>query len=186
MQAWGAYNLIMNTTDLITILGNISQSLYPVQELVSGFAYLLGIAMIITALKKLRQMGSSGGGEKMMAPTAWLIGGVMLLFLPSSMKVFSGTVFGPDNILSYGHYNQYDIHHIISLFIKTAGVIWFIRGTVLLVHSSQPGTKFGGKGLLFIIAGILAMNFEATGSILNHLMDYISTATTFVKTKTGY
>lgn len=45
----------MNTIDLITILGNISQSLYPVQKLITGGAYILGVLFFITAIGKLKK-----------------------------------------------------------------------------------------------------------------------------------
>jgi len=176
----------MTITDLITILGNISQSLAPIQQLLSGMAYLLGIAMILIALKKFRKVGEGKSQEKIFVPIAWLFGAATLLFLPSAITVLSGTVFGPDNILSYGNYNPLNIFHIMSMLIKTAGIIWFLRGTVLLVQASQPGVKHGSKGLLFIMAGILAMNFEATGSILSKALEYVTEATNYVRNKTGY
>lgn len=50
----------MNTIDLITILGNISQSLYPVQKLITGGAYILGVLFFLTAIGKLKKMGIIG------------------------------------------------------------------------------------------------------------------------------
>lgn len=47
----------MNTIDLITILGNISQSLYPVQKLITGGAYILGVLFFLTAIGKLKKIG---------------------------------------------------------------------------------------------------------------------------------
>jgi hypothetical protein len=83
------------------------------------------------------------------------------------MKTLSNTVFGADNILQYAKYNQFEIYDAMKILIKTAGLIWFVRGCVLLVQSSAPGAQHGPKGLVFLCSGVIAMNFEETVQFLN-------------------
>ena len=61
----------------------------------------------------------------------------------------------------------------MGLIIRTAGIIWFIRGSVLVAQASEPGGQHGMKGLVFIIAGILAMNFDNTIAMLNTLLSRV-------------
>lgn len=180
----------MNTPDLVTIIGNISRSLYPVQHLITGFAYLLGILFFITAISKFRKMADrraqSSSQEKMFSPLMYLLFGAIFIYLPSALLVLSNTTFGTGNVLNYTKLEPTSIYSSIGLMIRTAGILWFIRGSVLLVQASHPGTQEGPKGLVFLIAGVLAMNFDNTVSTINKLLEYITQVTLAVKSSQGY
>ncbi|TAL60188.1 MAG: type IV secretion protein IcmC [Legionella sp.] len=180
----------MNTPDIVTILGNISQSLYPVQRLITGGAYILGILFFITAIYKFRQIAdhrvNSSSQEKMYGPILYTVMGAALLFLPTALGILSNTAFGTGNILSYAPVNRNNVASMIGLFIRTAGVLWFVRGCVLVAHSSHPGQQHGGKGLLFIAAGVLAMNFDNTIAIMNYTMNGLINMTLAVKKSQGF
>lgn len=180
----------MNTPDLVSILGNLSQSLYPVQRLITGGAYILGILFFLTAISKLRKIADhraqSSSQEKMFTPMMYILFGAALLYLPTAMSLMSNTVFGVGNVLTYSSLNPKNIYSSVGLLIRTAGVLWFVRGCVLVAHSSEPGTQEGPKGLLFIIAGILAMNFDNTISIINSMLAYFFKITLAIKTSQGF
>ncbi|HAT8939229.1 TPA: type IV secretion protein IcmC [Legionella pneumophila subsp. pneumophila] len=180
----------MNTIDLITILGNISQSLYPVQKLITGGAYILGVLFFLTAIGKLKKIGDhraqSSSQEKMFTPMMYLLVGALLIYLPSGMDLMANTAFGVGNVLTYSNYNPANIYGSMGFLIRTAGVLWFIRGCVLVAHSSQPGTQQGLKGLVFLIAGVFAMNFDNTIAMINSALDYFVKATLSVKAVAGF
>ena len=170
--------------DLSAILSNLSQSLPSVQHLLAGASYLLGIGFCITALFRFRdnvEKGQSTEPEsQMIVPLAYLLSGSALLFLPSMLDAFSATLFGSnDSILQYAGYTPFDIYGAMTILIETIGLVWFIRGCVLLAHASHPeqgrtGSKgFGGKGLLFIFAGLMGINFHSTVSVMNTAMNYL-------------
>lgn len=163
--------------DLIEMLGNLSRSLYPIQTLLSGLGYIVGIVCTMIAIGKFKKIGDSrargGSNEKMFIPTLYLVMGVALIFMPSSISVLSSTAFGVNNALEYTEYNPLDIYSIMELVIRTAGLLWFIRGSVLLVHASEPGVQEGAKGFVFIIAGIFAMNFQGTIAGLDYVFSRI-------------
>lgn len=157
--------------DLITMFGNLSQALLPVQRLITGGAYLLGLLFIITALFKFKQIASqgarSGAHDKMFSPMMYLIMGVAFVFLPSTLNLMANTAFGTGNILTYVQFNKIDIRASVIVLIRTVGIIWFIRGCVLVAHASEPGTQHGLKGVLFLISGIFAINFEGSVALIN-------------------
>ncbi|ETO93862.1 hypothetical protein [Legionella oakridgensis] len=164
------------SVDIVAMIGNLSQSLIPVQALIKGLGYLLGLIFMMTAVGKLKKIGdarSSGGShEKMFIPIAYFMGGTMLIFLPSAITAFSTTAFGVANTdWGYSNYNPYNIYSAMRVVIRTAGLIWFVRGCVLLVHASEPGVQHGPKGLAFLCAGVLAINFEGTVAVVNVIIE---------------
>ncbi|KTD65905.1 protein IcmC (DotV)-like protein [Legionella spiritensis] len=180
----------MTSDDLVMMIGNLSRSLFPVQHLISGAAYLVGILFFITAISKLRKIGDararSSSQEKMFVPLAYFLGGAALLFLPSAVGVLSNTTFGVGNILQYTSFNPYDITNSMGLIIQTVGLIWFFRGCVLLVHASEPGVQHGPKGMAFLCAGVLAMNFKVTLSTANSIIEKMIAVTLTVKSSQGF
>lgn len=152
---------------------NLSHSLEPIQSLLSGMGYLLGVVLFVSGLMKLKKTSESrGGGQEGRFPgVAFVVGGALLIYLPSSVSVLSNTFFGATNILSYATFVQDPFYHAMMLMIKTAGLIWFLRGTVLLIHASEPGQQHGPKGFTFLVAGILAMNIDNTIAASNYAFE---------------
>lgn len=160
----------MSSIDLTTILSNLAQSLLSVQQFVEGLGFVLGILFVITGLVKLTKTHFSQAGAG--GPAAYILGGIVLIYLPSSVYVVSNTFFGSSNILQYTNYGGFSIYDSMGILIKTAGLVWFVRGAVLLMHASEPGKQEGLKGLLFVLAGVLAMNFTVTVSAINAIFSY--------------
>lgn len=174
--------------DIISMLNNLSNSLAPVQSVIAGAGYLLGILFMLTAIRKLKKIGDSRARshstEKMFVPLAYIVGGSALIFLPSAITVLSNTAFGISNVLQYHQVKPYDAYGSVRIVIKTVGLIWFVRGCVLLVHASEPGIQHGPKGLAFLCAGVLAMNFEGSVEILNYIMEQLEDLTRAAFTRT--
>jgi hypothetical protein len=162
----------MSSPDLIHMLGNISQSFIPVQSLMSGLGYILGLSMLISGFFRLTKIHKYSQ-ERMAVPVSFILGGAMLIYLPTSVEVLSTTFFGTSNALEYTEYNPYDINSIMQVMIQTAGMIWFVRGSVLLIQSSEPREQHGMKGLVFVFAGIIALNFEMTLVAVESMVTYI-------------
>lgn len=175
--------------DLITMIGNVARSLFSVQHLVSGLAYVLGFLLIFTALQKYKSIAgkraNASSQEKIFVPTAYLFGGAALIFLPSVIDVASNTAFGIGNILQYSKFNPFDIVSSMKLIVRTAGLIWFVRGCILLIHASEPGVQEGPKGLTFLVAGILAMNFDNTVYYFTYVFNQLLTLTMTTPTNSG-
>jgi hypothetical protein len=167
----------MTQIDLITMIGNLSRSIFSVQRLLTGFAYVLGLLFIIKAIKEFKKFGERSGQHKIGVPIVYLLMGSFLLFLPSVNDLLANTVFGAGNILQYAQYKSFDIQSSMGLIIRTAGIIWFIRGCVLLTHAGEGGAKEGPKGMLFLCAGILAMNFDNSIYYLDWAMGHIASYT---------
>ncbi len=75
----------------------------------------------------------------------YLFFGAVLFYLPTALNIMANTAFGVGNVLTYSYYNPYSIYNSMGLLIRTAGLLWFVRGTVLVVQASQPELKKGQK-----------------------------------------
>lgn len=175
----------MISIDLVTMIINLSASMASVARLITAFAYILGIIFFITGLKKLHGMqGQSAGYLK---PIAYLFTGVACVFLPSAMTALSNSTFGAHyNLLQYAPVYQPNIIEAMDMIIRVVGILWFLRGIVLMMHASSPGTKDKPKGMVFMMAGIFAMNFQATVATLSNLLGELSNFSITVKNLFGY
>lgn len=170
----------MTSSDLIVMFNNFSRSLPAVEQLLGGFSYVFGLLFCLAALAKLKESINEGESGRLTAPFAYFLTGIALLFLPSMVDAFSTTIFGTqDNVLAYSQSNPYDIYSSIVILVQTIGFVWFIRGCILLSHSSEPhggqeGRKgFGPKGFLFIIGGLFAINIYETVNMLDYMITHL-------------
>ncbi len=164
----------MTTPDMVTMLINLSRSLIQVIYLFSALAYLLGLILIFTAVGKLKQIAETraGGGHKnTFVPLAYFLAGAALLFLPQAITIATNSTFGSGNIIAYSTPGQpRTILEAILILLKLSGIIWFVRGAVLLANSSEPGVQDGPKGLAFLCGGILALNVASVIPILRAII----------------
>lgn len=163
--------------DFTSIIINLSKSMAAVQDLVTGAGYLIGITFMFTGVSKLKKLAdarTSGGSHgTMFVPVTYFVMGALLIYLPSAISVFSHTAFGTGNILQYTNPVQMKIYPAVKTIVQTAGVIWFVRGAVLLAHASQPGVQEGPKGLVFLITGVFAINFQESQDALNSALHWL-------------
>lgn len=181
----------MGTNDLIAIFSNLSRSLPSVQALIGGLSYLLGIVFIMIGLARLREHHDNGGqgGEsaKSHVGYAYILSGGAMLYMPTMMTALSNTLFGSGtSVLEYSGYNPYDIYTSITMLIETIGLLWFLRGCVLLAHSSNPAQGEGNsnalKGFLFLLAGLFSINFKSTVNMMNYMITHLITYTSAIPT----
>ena len=181
----------MDSNDLVQIIINLGQSLGSVQNLLRGLSYLLGFLFVIKALTSFYKIGNMQhsahhSAESLGKPMMYLVGGAVLIFVPSAITVASNTLFGATNPLQYASTNPITMQGAIMLLIQTAGLIWFLRGCVLLMTERHPSEKKGPKGLIFVCSGVLAMNIQATAAVVSTLMGYFATLSISVKNALGY
>ncbi|MDF1678748.1 MAG: type IV secretion protein IcmC, partial [Legionellaceae bacterium] len=88
-----------------TILINLANSLLPVQNLITGAAYLIGIAFALKALYSLKVYGEArtmqSSSSSIKEPVFYLLIAGMLIYFPTGFEVIMNTTFGYSNVLSY-------------------------------------------------------------------------------------
>ena len=171
--------------DIIKIFTNLAESLGPVQAMLSGFGYVLGVGFVLASLTGFHKVADtkaqSGSQEKIFVPVLYLLMGVGLIFLPTTLSTLANTAFGVGNILAYSESTEDELVGAVKFLIETTGIIWFVRGSVLLANASHPGVQEGPKGLTFLVAGVFAMNFDNTVQAVDFMLANFFTVMTSVK-----
>lgn len=155
---------------------NIQGAIAPIEKMVTGAAYLIGVAFFIKALYhlkiygELRTMMSSNTSAK--EPAVYIFVGAMFIYLPTLYGIMSRSTFGTDNILAYsaisGTNSAYygDALVTVLMLVRLVGVISFLRGWVILAKGSAHGQQpQWAKGVTHIIGGLMAINIVGTTKI---------------------
>lgn len=185
MADGGITNWISGQAD---ILYNIAQNLVPVQRMVTGVAYLMGIGFAFKAIYTLKGYGESkammSNNASMKEPLVYFLVAAVLLYLPTAVEITLNSTFGSSSILQYAPIDSANsgldalfgsnslVGESLSIIIQTIGVIAFVRGWVLIARSASQGQQPGGtgKGLVHVFGGILAMNIVGTLEIVNNTL----------------
>ena len=172
----------------VNILNNIASNLPPVQHLLTGVAYLIGLAFIFKALYSLKVYGEArtmmSTNTSIKEPVVFLCVGAIFIYLPTALGIMLRSTFGSANILQYAPVNSNNstlnqlfgagsaVGRPLAMIVQTIGLVAFIRGWVLLARSASQGQPPGGtgKGLMHIAGGILAMNIIATLNIVSNTL----------------
>ena len=170
------------------ILNNVANSMPSVERLVTGGAYLIGLAFVFKAIATLKSYGESktsmSSSSSIKEPIVYLVSGAMLIYFPTAFKIFMQTSFGYENVLQYAPINSSNnaidtlfgsgsaVGEPLSIIIQVIGVIAFVRGWILIARSASQGQPPGGtgKGLMHVVGGILAMNIVDTLDMINNTL----------------
>ena len=166
------------------ILTNIANSLLPVQSLITGGAYLMGIAFAMKALVTLKQHGgqqaSQASGSSIKEPMIYFIVAGMMIYFPTGFDVLMNTTFGYSTVLSYSDMStssswfdgNSQVGEALTVIIHTLGVYAFVKGWILIARAASSGQPPGGtgKGLTHVFGGILAVNIVGTLEMISNTL----------------
>lgn len=170
------------------VLNNIASNLLPVQRLITGAAYLIGLAFAFKAIYSLKIYGEArtmmSSNTSIKEPVMYLLVAGILIYLPTGVEIILNTTFGSSNILQYAPVNSNNptianlfgsgslVGRPLTIIIQTVGIVAFIRGWILIARSASQGQPPGGtgKGLMHVFGGILAMNIVGTLNIINNTL----------------
>lgn len=169
------------------VLTNIANNLVPIERLITGSAYLLGIIFAYKAITCLKHHGERASAQQQAGikePLIYFLVAAVFIYFPTALSVFLKTSFGYSNILAYNSLQTQnptlntlfgpssEVGHSLSRIIQVIGLIAFIRGWVLISRSATHGQSPGSmsKGIMHVVGGILAMNIVGTLEILNNTL----------------
>lgn len=160
--------------DIVTMMLTLDKSFPPLMYMVSAMAYLFGFAIILKVLWALKQygMGVSMTHQNDLRPLmVQLVVGVLLIFLPSTLKSVLATVYGTDAITGYAHLPDTSwqvVSDSLILFVQFIGLVAVVRGLLHLHRASggQGQQNLFGKGIIHLLGGALSLNIVQAKDIL--------------------
>jgi intracellular multiplication protein IcmC len=164
--------------DAGTMLINIANQVPQLMRLVTAVAYVMGMSFIFSGIYKLKEYGeqrSMMSSQHDLKPAVILfVVGTSLLYLPSAVR--TGLTSFWKNPNPYGYElvttDQWSIlYQDIFLVVQFIGTIAFIRGLVILSKVAHQGHQGEfGKGMTYIIAGILCINLYEFLNVINNTL----------------
>jgi len=167
-----------------SVLINLAESLIPVQGLITGAAYLVGIMFALKALYSLKIYGESktmmSSNTSIKDPIFHLLVAGFLIYFPTGFEVIMNTTFGYSNVLAYSDSSVTDsmfggdsgVGNAIVIIFQTIGLYAFTRGWILIARSASQGQQPGGtgKGLMHVFGGVLAVNIVGTLEVVKNTL----------------
>lgn len=155
------------SVDVGTMITNLSQSIPNLMQLVTALAYVMGMLMVIRGVYGLKRYGeqrtshSTSDEHSLKGPLLLILVGAALIYLPTSVNVGLSTFWSEPNPYAYqtnasqGSWD--DLLNSVFLIVQLIGTIAFIRGLIILTHTSSHQGGFG-KAMAHIVGGILCIN----------------------------
>lgn len=164
--------------DATQMLINLSNTLGPIDKMLAGSAYVLGVSFAFKAVFTLkvygeaRTMTSQHGNIK--EPIMYFCVAAVFMFLPTGVSLVMQTTFGYSNLLAYSEWPSGGGSNLgpgmvaILRLLQVIGLFAFIRGWLYISKSQSQGSQGGfSKGLTHIIGGIAAMNIIGTARVIS-------------------
>jgi hypothetical protein len=163
-----------------TMLINFAQAIPNLMRLVTACSYVMGYWFIFQAVMSFKEFGEarsqhSTHADHLKTSLILLVVGTLLLFLPSSVQTGLNTFWSVPNPYGYVEATTDEWSQVIQdsyLIVQLIGTIAFIRGLVIwstLGGQAQPGTF--GRGLTFVIAGVLCINLYDFINVIEATLD---------------
>ena len=171
----------VGSVDLNVMMRNLQDSAQGIVTLTTAVGYVIGIWLIVSALMELKKVGQQQSSVEhgMGGPLMRIALGVALIYFPSTLDVALVTLWGNNSILAYAPdptdpFAQAKVG--ATILVRAVGYVSFVRGFVVLSHSTHQGAQQGtvGKGVLYIIGGVLAINITATIEVIRNSLGITS------------
>lgn len=76
---------------------NTAENLPPYTSMITGFAYIMGIAFLVSAMFKLKRHSEQPQQVPLLAPVIFTAMGVLLIYFPTTITTLRDTFFGSNN-----------------------------------------------------------------------------------------
>lgn len=164
--------------DFADILYHVQTQLGQVTRLLVAVCYVAGIWLVFRGILKFKAYGDMrvmmSNHANMTEPVILMMIGAILIFFPNTLDVSVQTFWGYNyaSAISYpidasGKWGA--IAGPLTSLVQVVGIISFMKGWFILSKVTsqgyQPGTV--GKGIMHILAGILAINIGGTVDMLH-------------------
>ena len=157
------------------MLENIQTQIPALSALLTGFCYVGGFSLLLSALFQLRKYGEMrtmmGSSAELKGPIIQIIIGSCVVQLPVFTEIMTQTAFGTQNPLAYEaseNSSWEQVTDTIILIVQFVGAVAMARGLFLLnkLGSGQAQQGTFAKGVIHILGGTLCFNAYFTTQVL--------------------
>lgn len=160
--------------DVAKMMETLQTNFLPIEMLITGFAYVVGFGLIVSAVHKLRAYGEvrtmMPGNAQMTGPVIQFLIGAFMIFLPTTITISVTSIWGTDSLLKWpGATGDWDkIWSAVFGIVRILGFIALMRGLLLMSRAAQQQAQQGtfSKGLIHFFGGILAINIWGTVKVI--------------------
>lgn len=159
------------------MLGNIMASFPGIMIFLNLFTSMAGV--ILTGMAIFKFVEFDNGHARLITPFMYLLVGVALFNLSSSVDTFLETVYGPStsvqNLLSYRGGNRLSeqgskMAMLLIMCIRLVGYVSFIKGWFIFKRigdGTQGSDEAFSKAMIHLFFGVLAINIVETVNVLS-------------------
>lgn len=163
--------------NFIDIVHRLQHTMGPLWHLITGGAFLMGLFFALKSIYTFKEYGEMrvmmSSSTDVRKPLGYLLIAIILMYVPFVGGQVTHTIFGSNSFnyisgLGISGQDFKDTVNLMGNIIEFIGMIAFIRGWILIVHTVNQQSQPGGfsKGLMHLIAGVLALNIFGTIKVL--------------------
>ena len=164
--------------DWTQMLRNLSSSLVEVEKMVFYVFALVGISLIISGVLGLLHFGTMmqpDSGERKEAILKILAGALLFGLAKFTIPVLLTTFFGRVDLSDFSNVSMSpDLLLAIKRVTQLAGVIWIGLGIQKLIQEDKSEQSKSFKGVTYLVAGVMALNFEYAARVLDYLFHLLT------------
>lgn len=176
----GCNSIKESSTDITKMLANLETSLPDIRRFITAVAFLMGFVMFCSGIARLKIFGMQRTMMPVQAHLAATFGklivGVMLISLPTWLKISTYTFFGTTyfNTVTTGLFpaDFAAAEHAMFELLAVIGLVSFVRGLFLLKNAVQQNAPQGtmGKGVIFLVGGLFLVNIGGVFDIIKNTL----------------
>jgi len=168
--------------DLNDMLESLTESFPGILMLISGFAYTMGVFLILSSIYKFKTyaqgMSQMTADKSIIKPLITFFVGVGFLYLPGIVDSLLYTLwnYGSDSLVSYEETATNTpwarLVGPVTMLVQVFGMIAIVRGWMLLARLGSEGHQPGstGKAVIHLIGGICAWNIVGLWEVIQNTL----------------
>ncbi len=168
----------MAIPDFVTIMNNISDQMPALWRVITSGTFLVGLFFALKSIYLFKEYGETrvmmSSNTDVRKPIGYLLISIVLMYSPFVAGQLLFSIFHENQVSPITYLSGISgvdfttTFRVMGNIIELIGFIAFVRGWIIIVHTTQQQSQPGSfsKGLIHIIAGIFAINVWGTYKVL--------------------
>lgn len=140
----------------------------------NAVVYIMGAILIYIAMLQARTVSLGRSQKTIAAPITTFCVGILLIYLPTTIGMMSGTLFGGGySILAYAPPpSNANFQQLLLRAVEVVGAVGLVKGLLTAKSVGDGNAREGGTGraLTFVLGGVAALNITTLAPMLAQLV----------------